>query len=739
MLKQWFIRITAFRDALLQDLDRLSDGNCWPERVLAMQRNWLGKSEGTNVRFFIKADNAIESFPGSVEVFTTRPDTLFGVQYLALSASHPLVTSLAKQHPDLLSFLDTISEQDGDSKAGFRLPKIYAVNPLASLPDMPDFVKQPLPVYVAPYVLQDYGEGAVMGVPAHDERDHSFWRRNEHKTIRQVVVSATDFVNSIAQTSNATSKSAFTPQGVLSTACAKFSGLPSADAAKTIIADLRKIGGLAKDAQTWRLRDWLVSRQRYWGTPIPIIHCKQCGAVPVPHNQLPVELPELHRDWFKGRDGNPLESAEGWVNTKCPSCGEDAKRDTDTMDTFVDSSWYYMRFVNSTNVSQPFDPDLADAMLPVDIYIGGVEHAILHLLYARFIGKFLATTHLWPSGGGPENCGEPFHRLITQGMVQGKTYSDPLTGRFLRPEELDLSEPSKPKIIQSRQDPIISWEKMSKSKYNGVDPIDCIKSHGADAVRAHILFQAPIGEVLEWDEDRIIGIQRWFGRLWRLVEDVQSRLAKQDILIDRISDSPSFNASSLKAVEADIWLVVQNTIQSVTTALSDTFTLNTVISDLIKLTNTLSTSSQDMAYSRVVYEAISALLRMLAPVAPAFAEECWERLHSYPDSSSGASPRGEPESIFLQRFPQLDGSSDMLAKRRQTCAVQENGKLRIAIDIAQPPPDLLQKAWGAELQAWVLMQIERSDEGKKWMENHKGKQWKRVVVVRGGRTVNFVG
>lgn len=468
--------------------------------------------------------------------------------------------------------------------------------------------------------------------------------------------------------------------------------------------------------------------------------------------------------------------------------------------------------------NRPFDPSAADAHLPVDIYVGGVEHAILHLLYARFISKFLATTSLWPSGGGPTNKGEPFRKLITQGMVHGKTYSDPTTGRFLKPAEVDLSDRSRPTIRKSGEIATVSWEKMSKSKHNGVDPADCIRKYGADATRAHMLFQAPIGEVLEWHEEKIVGIQRWFGRVWKVVGSVtdMARSSKHEThthtdkqILPRLPTPSDFSDA-----EADLWAETQDTIRSVAHALDDTHALNTLVSDLIKLTNTLSSvaSHADISLS-VKYHTTSALLRMLAPVAPAFAEECWEALHlhsSLPspipdppvggqipgraqqepakdtdtDTANDGDNDGDNDSIFHHPFPTPDlASASVLSARAraratQTCAVQENGKLRFAVEIGRVPDGLVvtdgsgggsadgdregggdgdgdrekereRRRRREELERWVLTELERTDVGRRWLrgkgyggdggEAKKRWGWKRIVVVKGGRTVNFVG
>lgn len=767
MLKQWFLKITDFKEELLLDLNILAKENRWPERVLSMQRNWLGKSEGAKIRFPVSAPIANYQAKLTIEAFTTRPDTLFGVQYLAVSSTHPLAASLVEKLPDLKAFIDAIPSLPADSKAGFLLPGVFATNPLSCSDGSPDAVKAPLPIYVAPYVLGDYGEGAVMGVPGHDIRDHAFWRQNRgDEETRIVVEPAKGAATGQQDVSGARpTDEVFVHHGVLTARCGDLTGVPSPEATQNIVSMLAKVGEYAVHAESWRLRDWLISRQRYWGTPIPMVHCWQCGAVPVPAEELPVELPKLDGDWFRGKGGNPLESAEEWVNTACPKCGGGAKRDTDTMDTFVDSSWYFMRFPDPHNATAPFVPSAAEAFLPVDLYVGGVEHAILHLLYARFLSKFIATTSLWPSGGGPGNNGEPFQKLISQGMVHGKTYSDPDTGRFLKPGEVDLQDNANPKIVKTGKRPNVSWEKMSKSKYNGVDPTVCIKKYGADATRAHILFQAPVTEVLEWDEERIVGIQRWFGRIWRLV-----RAARQTFLKDSPSQGPSTSVrsppplppiSTLTDAEAHIWAETQRTISSVTTSLTKTFTLNTLISDLMNLTNAL-TAATPSTNPTLLYHATNALLRMLAPVAPAVAEECWEHLHSPQPPKTNAQ---SVHSILTEPFPVPDGSLHTQPRRRQTCVVQENGKLRFAIEIGLPPAHLSSAPSSAEvketggervgkvlskeergegLEEWVVGEIEGTGEGKMWLEKKRGRgegrgRWKRVVVVQGGRTVNFVG
>lgn len=760
-LKQWFFRISAYRDALLDDLDDLSGR--WPERVLAMQRNWLGKSTGAKVKFGVNQKGALD-LNQSVEVFTTRLDTIFGVQYVALSPSHPIVEKQAKTDAKLRAFLDTLPNLPPDSKAGYLL-STHAINPIAQEESTPDETKAHLPVYVAPYVLSDYGEGAVMGVPGHDMRDYAFWKENTAEAVRVVVESTT-----------AGSVPFLHPGRLMSSG--PYSGQTSEKANK-IIFHLLESKNLASAAETWRLRDWLVSRQRYWGTPIPIIHCNTCGPVPVPIEDLPVELPPMKDHWKEGNSGNPLEHAHDWIQAPCPKCKGPGQRDTDTMDTFVDSSWYFMRFLDSKNEKLPFSLEAAKS-LPVDVYVGGVEHAILHLLYARFVSKFIASTSLWPQDKPVTT--EPFNQLITQGMVHGRTYSDPNTGRFLKPDEVDLSS-SKPVVIATNELAKVSFEKMSKSKYNGVDPKLCIKKYGADATRAHMLFQAPVNEVLDWDEEKISGITRWLHRVWEHVQ----RQAKGDDLslgdtssnprqyfletaklhddlvkwrehVNHVTPSPAdvTNAQLLAEFEQqmELWRIVQRTIGSVTESYGKTFALNTVVSDLMALTNSIldfrDKTPSDASTSFLIRHATTSLLQMMAPITPAFSEECWELMRA---------PRAQthtimetikpyfglistaPDSIFLHPFPEQDGMLELLAPRTQTCAVQINGKLKFLLNLPFPPVSLK----GKELGTWVTNQIMQADLPSDKKENLQTKDAiqkiqgaKKVIVVRGGKTVNFV-
>ncbi|KAK2792106.1 Leucyl-tRNA synthetase, mitochondrial [Onygenales sp. PD_10] len=743
-LKQWFFRITAFKEALLKDLDSLSAG--WPERVLSMQRHWLGKSLGAKVKFNVSAPD--ENF--NIEVFTTRPDTLHGVQYLALSMTHPLVLKLASSTPELKSFLDSAAGLPQDTKAGYKLPGVLAVNPLNAVEPNPSLPSS-IPVYVAPYVLGEYGEGAVMGVPGHDSRDFAFWKENSESQPVYFVVKP----DSSTETQNLEGSKPLSAKGVLADTCGSYSGMSSDEAGKKMVIDLKNQGNMAEIAESWRLRDWLVSRQRYWGAPIPIIHCGSCGPVPVPVDQLPVELPSMEGTGLKGRQGNPLESAEEWLHPSCPSCGGPAKRETDTMDTFVDSSWYFLRFLDASNKDAPFSPS---SVRPVDIYIGGIEHAILHLLYARFIYKFLATSEMFPKNlSDPSLVAEPFLKLMSQGMVQGKTYSDPDTGRFLHPSEVDLSNPNSPLIKATQTAPNVSFEKMSKSKYNGVDPTTCINTYGSDAVRAHVLFSAAVNDELEWDEAKIVGMERWFNRLWRVVSDSRKSLENCPTLAENnlksLNDIQLPDLSKLSDEEASVLLVTHNTITSVSHCLEETpYGLNTVISDLTKFTNSLAssplpTTSSSPASQIVLYIALTSLLRLLAPIAPALTSECWEHLHgSVINSPNTDSAIDTIPSIFSSPWPTpLLSESEIQAIRSRgakTVAVQINGKLRFTTTIPSPPggeTSSSSKKPTQEQQDWILSHLLETEEAKLWLKGRNDwEKRKRVVVVGGGKVVNVV-
>lgn len=725
-LNQWFFDITSYAEDLLTNLQTLEKDDAWPNKVTAMQRNWIGKSAGAKFRFQLESHSAHISSDYAVDVFTTRPDTLWGVQYLALSLDHPLVCGLAETDSGLQAFKDSASTLPPDTKAGYLLTSLRAYNPICLVANDPGIVGQ-LPVFAAPYVRSDYASGSVMGVPAHDSRDFQFWKDNgpELSEPIQVICEPTELPSEFVQDPL---NHPFTNLGILTTHCQQYTGLSSIEAGSRIISDIQRVDpDAASHKVSWRLRDWLISRQRYWGTPIPIVHCNNCGAIPVPDDQLPVELPRLNDVEWKNRKGNPLEHAQEWVNTICPKCQSPARRETDTMDTFVDSSWYYLNFARK--YAKKNDDK---SSMPVDLYIGGVEHAILHLLYARFIAKVLSqhSSEIIPGN-------EPFSKLITQGMVHARTVSDPATGQFLKSEAIEWTDSQRPKVIATGLAANVSYEKMSKSKHNGVDPSEFMRQYGADITRAHLLFQAPVGDVLEWDESKIAGIQRWFGRIWFLTH----KIAKNPPLDEHL---PGLSASSLidslEDQDAELWKSVQITITSVDQSLSKTYALNTVISDLMMLTNNihkyLLANQNESRHSAAVvfYHSMNILLRLLTPVAPSFAEECWAILH---DISTDNEVDFDAETTASKiGFPECDGSLEKLQNRSQPCAIQVNGKLKIVIQIPVPSPGMQ----GEDLKAWIIENITKSNDAA--TEIQKGRipidKAKKIIVARTGRTVNFV-
>ncbi|KAF4119589.1 leucyl-tRNA synthetase [Geosmithia morbida] len=785
-LKQWFLRISEFSESLLEDLDTLAADGAWPERVLAQQRNWLGKSTGARIKFPVLALGG--DVGANLDVFTTRPDTLFGVQYVALAATHPTVVELARSDPELQAFLDTLPGLPPDSKVGYMLPQVRAVNPLAFHEATPEPVKASLPVYVAAYVVGDYGEGAVMGVPGHDVRDHAFWREHGADQPVRVVLSPASQDGGSSTLAVDEGAEPFVDHGIMTEHSGPFKGRRS-DEAGAMMVRMLEMSGLAERVDKWRLRDWLISRQRYWGTPIPIVHCSSCGAVPVPERDLPVRLPEVDGHWAEGKAGNALESSREFVETTCPSCGGEARRDTDTMDTFVDSSWYYARFADPHNEDELLSAEAARS-LPVDVYLGGVEHAILHLLYARFMYKFLASAGVLPqygvgeaaaaaaaaAGKGGEKAkaaaaavAEPFRRLITQGMVHGKTFVDPDSGRFLRPDEVDASDASKPRVKATGKQATIAYEKMSKSKHNGVDPGETIAKHGADATRAHMLFQAPVGDVLNWDGAKIVGVTRWLHRLYDQVSAASAAAkaiatstttgtatstatststAKEYLtgMRARIESSPP-DGELARRWEADssIWREVQKTIRSVTQSYDDVYSLNTAVSDLMSLTNAVGAGSTAGASDVIKVEAARAMVRMVAPIAPAFAEECWSMLCDGGEGEraggggGGGGGLGSTSSVFSAGFPEVDGSDEgsLLRPGRQACAVQINGKVRGVVQVARPPEGLSRD----EMGRWMTDAILQSDEGRdRFGEGgvYDVGRAKRVICVGGGKTMNYV-
>lgn len=546
-LEQWFLRITDYADRLLEGLDRLPR---WPEKVKAMQRNWIGRSEGAHVTF------TIPELHERVTVFTTRPDTLFGVTYLVLAPEHPLVPQLirGKENESVITdFIEQMRKESEITRTATDAEKVgyftgaYAQHPLTG---------ENVPIWVANYVLMDYGTGAVMGVPAHDERDFLFARKYD-LPIRVVIRPDDGDTDELTE--------AFTGEGKLVNS-GDFTGLHNREAIKAIARHLeeKELGG---PTVNYRLRDWLISRQRYWGCPIPIVYCDDCGVVPVPKEQLPVLLPE---DVVFDGKRNPLTTSESYVQTNCPRCGKAARRETDTMDTFIDSSWYFFRYTDAHNEDIPFDPDKVKEWLPVDEYIGGIEHAVLHLLYSRFFTKVLYDA-------GLVSVDEPFTSLLTQGMV------------------------------------LKDGAKMSKSKGNVVSPMEIVEKYGADTARMFILFAAPPERDLEWSDAGVEGCYRFLNRVWRMVEQHASLFEQRPA-----PDTTSREAQELNRLR-------HRTVKKVTEDVNDRYHFNTAISAVMELVNGIYAYPED-ADRGTLADAVETVVLLLAPFAPHITEELWQRM-----------------------------------------------------------------------------------------------------------------
>jgi len=545
-LAQWFIKITDYADELLNDLDQLKG---WPDKVVGMQRNWIGKSSGAEVSF--KVENSEET----LDIFTTRPDTLMGVTYMAVAAGHPLAKKAAENNDELAAFLEecsAVSTKEADmatmEKKGMALG-INAVHPVSG---------ELVPVWVANFVLMSYGTGAVMSVPAHDDRDYDF-AKTYGLNIKQVITNSADDAD--------VSEAAFTDVGVLINS-GEFDGLKSNKAKKTITHWLTTHDKGEQRTQ-FRLRDWLVSRQRYWGTPIPVIYCEDCGTVPVPEQDLPVVLPE-HLQPTGG--ASPLADCEEFVNVDCPQCGKAAKRETDTFDTFMESSWYMNRYTSANCDTAMVDANAMAKWAPVDQYIGGVEHAVLHLLYARFYHKLMRDVGLFDGG---KVGSEPFKNLLTQGMV------------------------------------LLDGTKMSKSKGNTVDPKDIIEKYGADTARLFTLFAAPPERDLEWSDKGVEGASRFLNRVW--------------VLLDKVGKTyqGTANAKTTKTLRR----AIHTHIQRVTHAFEQGFAFNVAIAAMMELSNALNAfDAHDDDGVAAFEEGANALITMLAPLVPHFACECGEKL-----------------------------------------------------------------------------------------------------------------
>ena len=677
-LRQWFLRITAYAGELLDDLPKLTG---WPERVRTMQANWIGRSTGAELHFPL-LDAAGAPTGESLTVFSTRPETIYGASFLVLSPEHPRLASLtAEAHREaVLAFADLVSRQSEQERTAEDRPKRGV--PIGTRVRNPA-TGEAIPLWIADYVLADYGTGVVMGVPAHDARDFLFARHYE-LPVRQVIIPEGSDAEAFAG-------GAWLEGGVMIHS-GPYDGLPSSEARQRIIAAAEAAGwGQAK--VQYRLRDWLISRQRYWGCPIPVIHCDRCGVVPVPEEQLPVKLPTGLR--LEGRGGSPLAKLEAWGSVPCPRCGAPARRETDTMDTFMCSSWYYLRYTDAHNPELPFAREAVDRWLPVDLYVGGIEHAILHLLYSRFFTRVLRDRGLL-------GVAEPFARLLTQGMVQGITYRNPHTGRFVPPAA--IADPSDPRDPVDGQRLEVSYDKMSKSKHNGVDPATVIEKYGADTARMFILFKAPPEKDLEWDDADVEGQYRFLQRLWRLVDGAVGRGL---FLADRSTAASDPLPPDLTPGERELRRAVHTAIQEVSADLLGSLQCNTAVSELMKLANAMGSQLEE-AGEAVAREALRTLLVLLAPFAPHLAEELWHRLQG-------------GGSVHRQGWPLLDET----ALRRDTIAlvIQVKGKVRGSLEVP------------ADCDAATLERLALSSEiAERWLE---GRPPRRVIVVP-GKLVNLV-
>ncbi|HTI31597.1 MAG TPA: leucine--tRNA ligase [Sphingomonas sp.] len=608
-LSQWFLKITDFADELLDGLGALEH---WPDKVKLMQANWIGKSQGLQFSFA-----PVAPFDQPIAVFSTRPDTIFGASFVAVAADHPVAQAAAANSADSAAFIElckaggtTAAELETAEKLGFDTG-YKVVHPLDASIE--------LPVYIANFVLMDYGTGAVMGVPAHDQRDLDFSRKYGLE-VRRVVADGDDIDPVFA------GDEAYTGPGALVNS--QFLDGMTVDQAKAAVIVRAESEGWGEGTTVWRLRDWGVSRQRYWGTPIPVIHCGSCGVVPVPREQLPVVLPD---DVSFDIPGNPLDRHPTWKHVDCPQCGQPATRETDTLDTFADSSWYFIRFASQPD-NAPFDRAEAESWLPVGQYIGGVEHAILHLLYARFWTR--ALKHL-----GKLDIAEPFAGLFTQGMVTHETYRS-TDGKWLAPDEVEIKGRD---VFTKDGAPAVRGrvEKMSKSKKNVVDPEPMFDTYGADAVRWFMLGDSPPERDLEWSEAGIEGTWRFGNRLWRLFTIERGGTGADPVLDRAVAQATAGIAEDIEALQ-----------------------FNKAVAKVHTLTNTVEKAPESASRDT----AIDTLVRLVAPMMPHLAEEAW-------------STRGHDGLVADATWPEVDAA--LLVEDSVTIAVQVNGKLRDTLSAAK--------------------------------------------------------
>lgn len=671
-LEQWFFKITDYADELLEGHKELK--NQWPEKVLTMQKNWIGKSYGTEVNFTVVETG--EKLP----VFTTRVDTIYGVTYVVIAPEHPMVDEILKVNPSIKEAVFQMRNTDiiergaeGKEKNGI-FTGWNVINPVNN---------EKVQLWIGDYVLMNYGTGAVMAVPTHDDRDFAFatkYSLPKKKVIKDL-------------SGEENNDRAFTGEGEMINSDI-FDGISSKEAVVKIAEHIEK-EGYGKRTVKYRLKDWGVSRQRYWGTPIPAIHCEKCGVVMEKVENLPVLLPEDVE--FTG-NGNPIETSEKYRHVKCPKCGGDAKRDTDTMDTFVDSSWYFLRYCDPKNLDLPFDKEKVDAWTSVDQYIGGVEHAVMHLLYSRFFYKVLRDMGLLSSN-------EPFKRLLTQGMVLGPSYYSEKHNKFLYPEEVILkgNEAFSKEDNEKLQ---IKIEKMSKSKNNGVDPETIIQKYGADTTRLFIMFAAPPERELEWNENGLLGAARFLNKVWKLVFESEEILKV----------SGEIQLENLTKEEKSLVRKLHQTIKKVTESIEDNYHFNTSIAAIMELVNEIQDfkgkvfdkNLETDESKKVFKEAINKLILMLAPFTPHFSNELWECLNG-------------DEELDNKEWPQY--VEKLTISDEISIAVQMNGKLRATLEVSR---DITKD----ELEKLAL-------ENENVKRNLEGKTIVKTIVVP-GRIVNIV-
>jgi leucyl-tRNA synthetase len=619
-LNQWMLRITAYAEELLQGLETLDK---WPEKVRLMQENWIGRSTGLKMRW------TLDGRADEVEIYTTRPDTLYGASFLALSVDHPLATELALSNPELAEFVKTCRQTGTTTLAMETAEKLGFDTGLTARHPFDDMLE--VPVYLANFVLMEYGTGAIFGCPAHDQRDLDF--ANKYGLpVRPVVIpdnADPDFYT--------VDREAYTGPGTLRNS-SFLDGMSVEDAKKAAISAIEALGS-GQGTVVYRLRDWGISRQRYWGCPIPVIHCESCGVVPVPEDQLPVTLPE---DVTFDIPGNPLDRHPTWKHVDCASCGKPALRETDTFDTFMDSSWYFLRYCSPHLADKPFDDTSAAYWMPVDQYVGGIDHAILHLLYARFFTRAMRDSGLL------QGMTEPFSALFTLGMITHQTYKND-AGHWLNPEEVETRHGVPVKIADGSLVTIGRVEKMSKSKKNVIDPGDIVEKYGADAARLFMLSDTPPERDQEWTDAGIEGAWRYVSRLWRLVSQVHGKAAT----------APATGNADQPLREA-----VHRAIAGVTSDIED-FHFNAAIARIRTLSNALE-ESLDHAGKAVLTEAMETLLKLINPVMPHLAEELWETT-------------GHSTMLVDESWPVADPA--LLVSNSVTIGVQINGKLRATITL----------------------------------------------------------